>query len=77
VEVRAQPDPREKGGIGLLGPRGAEQVPLVVFRALTDLPTEAQPYELARRERDELQAVPEVIGASQVDASQHRPVLVE
>ncbi len=77
VEVGAQPDPREEVGIGLLGLRSAEQELPEVLRPLTDLPTERQPHGPIRRQRDELQPIPEVIRRAQIDPSQDRPVLVE
>src|SRR4029077_11541274 len=47
-----------------------------VLHTLTNLPTEAQPHGLVLIERDELNAVPEIIRLACVHASQHRPVLV-
>lgn len=77
MEVSEQSEPGEEIAIGLLGLRLPEQELAEVLTALADLPADCQPYVLVRTQRNELQAIPEVIGVVEVDASQHRPVLVE
>src|SRR2546428_2997884 len=61
----------------MLGRRGAELEFIEVLQALTDLSSEGQPHVLVLGQRDELDAVPEVIRLTPVHASQYRPVLVE
>src|SRR5207237_7840625 len=77
VEVGAQPTPREEIPVGLLGLRAAEEVVSKVLAALPSLPADGQPNVLIGTQRNELQAVPEVVGLVEVDAAQHRPVFVE
>jgi len=77
VEVSAQPEPREEVGVGLLGLRRAEQELPEVLPPRTGLPTKGQPHGPVRRQRDELQPVPEIIRRARVHPPQDRPVLVE
>ena len=55
----------------MLGRRGAELECIEVLQALTDLSSEGQPHVLVLGQRDELDAVPEVIRLTPAHASQY------
>ena len=76
MQVGIPTNSRIEESIRALGCRIAPLELIEVLQALTNLPTEAQPHGLVLIERDELNAVPEIIRLACVHASQHRPVLV-